>query len=397
MAILRRSLHIVTTTALIFSLAFLHNLSLYRPRRAGPNTGKDEAISTNKLTDLPFNGDYPVPEIDGKPIPLLRSSFTESGRGKQKAAGSKYTQVLVISRLENDNISWIQDELPGIETAVYVANDPTSTLHPPKNKGHEVIIYLTYLIDHYSSLPDTIIFMHAHRWTHHNIELLGHDSAEMVRRLSNDYVAHKGYVNMRCQWSPGCLEWLHPDDTRETLAKQEEVVLSRCWHEMFPLEPIPKALGQGCCAQFAVSKDRVLSIPLSRFVFYRDWILRTPLSDYISGRIWEYLWQFLFTGKGIYCPSEHACHCQGFGICFGSDAKYKEFERLRRIQEAYKVELNVLREERLIREEAEADHSLLSKEVLSAGRYLNLSNRIEALERDIMGIKQRAIGQGRQM
>lgn len=188
------------------------------------------------------------------------------------------------------------------------------------------MIYLTYIIDHYYNLPDIIIFMHAHRWTHHNIELLGHDSAEMVRRLNSDYVAYEGYVNMRCQWYPGCPEWLHPRDTREILAKQEQVVLAKSLYELFPSEPLPEVLGQACCAQFALSKERVLSIPLSRFIFYRDWVLRTPLSDYVSGRIWEYLWQLLFTRNSVHCPSEETCHCQGFGICSGGNTGNKEYK-----------------------------------------------------------------------
>ena len=82
---------------------------------------------------------------------------------------------------------------------------------------------------------------------------------------------------------------------------------------------MPKVLAQPCCAQFAISKGRILSIPLKRFIAYRDWLLRTPLSDYISGRVWEYIWQFVFTGNHTVCPMMHICYCDGYGFCFGGE------------------------------------------------------------------------------
>lgn len=229
--------------------------------------------------------------------------------------GSNFTRTLVTACLDKKEVAWMQEELSNMNLSVYVANDLTSNLHPPKNKGHEVIIYLTYIIDHYTSLPDIVVFMHGHRWARHNNAVLDYDAAKMIKRLSSSYVMKQGYVNMRCDWAPGCPEWLHPSNTQENLTKQEEAVLSKCWSELFPLDPLPPFLAQACCAQFAVSRDRILSIPLSQFIFYRDWMLATPLSDYVSGRIWEYSWHFVFTGKHLYCPAQHLCYCDGFGIC----------------------------------------------------------------------------------
>lgn len=66
-------------------------------------------------------------------------------------------------------------------------------------------------------------------------------------------------------------------------------------------------------------------MPLARYVQYRDWLLRTPLSDYISGRVWEYIWQFVFTGENVVCPKEHVCYCDGFGVCFGGEDEYNDY------------------------------------------------------------------------
>lgn len=317
--------------------------------------------------------------------------------GVPKPPGSAYSRIMVVPRMKEDNVSWIAEELPEMNVAIYVTNDPTAPLHPPKNKGHEVMIYLTYIIDHYSQLPDVVIFMHAHRWTHHNNELLSYDAPQMIRRLSNEHVTREGYVNMRCLWSPGCPDWLHPDNKQETIGKQEEPVLAKCWSELFPLYPLPKSLAQPCCAQFALSEERIRSIPLGRYIFYRDWILRTPLSDYISGRIWEYSWQFLFTGQSILCPSEHVCYCDGFGVCFGGEAEYKAFENLRQMKQDFESEAKDLRQQQRLMGNGVPNSELSTVSLVQAyvpGRLSYLHDQASALDKELTARKKGAIKRG---
>lgn len=389
MYLLRKIVQILAAATLLLLLSLLRRINTENMHHAQILSGIHEQAFLN--TSAWFLDSYNHFNTTGLQPKSVHS--TEFRHGTPKSSNSRYTHVVVVPRLKQDNISWIADELPEINTAIYVVDDSTAPLHPPRNKGHEVMIYMTYVIDHYYDLPDIIVFMHAHRWTHHNIDLLGHDAAEMLRRLSSAYVIRQGYVNMRCRWSPGCPEWLHPSDTHEILAKQEEVVLSQCWHELFPSHPLPRALGQACCAQFAVSKGRVLSIPLSEFIFYRDWMSRTPLSDYVSGRIWEYLWQFVFTGQNIYCPLEHDCYCQAFGLCFESGAEYEEFEQLRRAKQDHELELRSLRESQSITEA----HNIANNSGTDGSnwaRFSYLSKRVELLGMEIKSKKQTAIEHG---
>lgn len=310
--------------------------------------------------------------------------------GSRSNEDSVYSRVVVIPCMKEDEVVWIKQELPEIPKAVYVVNDSTAFMHPPKNKGHEVMVYLTYIIDNYASLPDVSVFMHAHRWAHHNGGLLGNDAVEMISRLSDSHVIRRGYVNLRCEWDPGCPDWLHPIHSQASLGKQEEAVLSRCWRELFPSDPAPPFLSQPCCAQFALSRERILSIPMSRYIFYRDWILTTPLSDYISGRIWEYLWQYMFRGEYVNCPQEHVCYCDGFGICFGGEAQYQHFIELRMEMEKMERELDDLnrqakREKQLIHGTRSTSFSKLQKAYLSdqvqAVKKELLSRKMDALER----------------
>jgi hypothetical protein len=237
--------------------------------------------------------------------------------------------VLVIAKTKKEDVSWIEKEIPEQELAIYVADDPEAPLHPPKNKGHEVMVYLSYIIDNYDNLPDVSIFLHAHQLAWHNEDTFGWNAGDLVRRLSRPRVWREGFVNMRCSWYPGCPDWMHPGETKENVYKQEETLLAKSWSELFPLDEVPAVLAQPCCAQFALSRERIQALPHAQYVWYRNWLFNTKLPDYLSGRIWEYIWQFVFTGSNIYCPKEHVCFCDQFGSCFGGEAEFEEFARLK--------------------------------------------------------------------
>lgn len=247
--------------------------------------------------------------------------------GIPKPRYSKYTKTLVVPRTKKEDTQWAEEELPpeDWQTAVYVVDDPTAPLHPPKNKGHEVMVYLTYIIDHYDNLTDITVFLHAHRIAWHNEEIFDFDAAEMLRRLSPERVTREGYMNLRCSMYPGCPAWMHPGAVTLDSEKKEEVVLARSWGEIFPHLPIPAVLAQPCCAQFALSRERIRAVPRAQYIHYRDWMLRTNLRDSISGRVFEYLWQVVFTGESAVCPAEDACLCDGYGLCLGGQEKIDAF------------------------------------------------------------------------
>ncbi|KAF2461415.1 hypothetical protein BDY21DRAFT_278942 [Lineolata rhizophorae] len=318
--------------------------------------------------------------------------------GTPKPPGSNYSRVLVIPRTKEEDVDWIEQEIPEVPTAIYVVDDPSAPLHPPKNKGHEVMVYLTWIIDNYDDLPDVAIFMHAHRYSWHNDDLLGNDAAEMIRALSPERVVREGYMNVRCHWDPGCPAWMHPGTVEEDINKQEEVLLAKGWSELFPLDPIPSVLAQPCCAQFALSAQRIRAIPRSTYVFYRDWLLRTPLSDYISGRVWEYVWQFVFTGENVYCPETHVCYCDGFGVCFGgrgqSDAWFEKRETMR----GFERELREWHEKEEAIQNAQEEgrlEELSELEVPELGRDKVLEAKVERLRKELDIAKEEAFVRGR--
>ncbi|EMC94853.1 hypothetical protein BAUCODRAFT_149938 [Baudoinia panamericana UAMH 10762] len=307
--------------------------------------------TTRPKVDYPHIGEgvFKEPKIESSsPYPV----------GQTKPPGSNYTRCLVVARLKSESTAWIDEQLDDmlasglLSKAVYTVDDRSAPLHPPRNKGHEVMVYLSYIIDFYDDLADVNIFMHAHRYTWHNNELLNNDASLMVRHLSPERVTRDGYMNLRCHWDPGCPSWLHPGATEKNPEKGEETLVADAWAELFPFDPIPAVLSQPCCAQFAVSKERVLALPKQRYVGLRDWVLRTELSDYMSGRVFEYTWQFLFTAAPLHCPSMSACYCDGYGYCFGSPQAFDYWFEMRYLRESYKQELHIWRERADLIEEA---------------------------------------------
>ncbi|EGE83476.2 hypothetical protein BDDG_06420 [Blastomyces dermatitidis ATCC 18188] len=314
-----------------------------------------------------------------------RGYFSHFSPGVSKPPGSHYSRALIIPRLQKEDVSWISSQVQHVQQFVYVVDDPSATLHPPANKGNEAMVYLTYLIDHYDNLPDIMIFMHSHGNSWHNEEPLDFKAAELINRLSSERVMRDGYMNLRCNWAPGCPDWIHPEKEEADPSKPEEAILAKAWSELFPFAEVPTVLSQACCAQFAVSRERARAIPRSRYVFYRDWILRTELQNYISGRVWEYLWQVVFTGKNVFCPAQHACYCDGFGVCFGGAKGLDEYFDLARQRRAKEWELFKWKE--LSKEIQEAIEKGLSDEEIQKLEKPE-PGRDEVLEREIEDKKQ---------
>jgi hypothetical protein len=245
---------------------------------------------------------------------------------------AEITRRLVVATLADDDNSWIESELSDLlepegplSTALYVVDDANAELHPPENKGHEAIVYLTYLIDHYERLPDVSIFMHGHGGAWHNNDLLNLSSSLMVRHLNLDKVVREGYMNLRCHWQPGCPAWLRPNEVEYDGNKQEQLLFAPAWRDLFPATPVPDVLAQPCCSQFAVSRDRILANARGRYVAMRDWLLGTDLPDADSGRVFEYCWQFLFHNSTTFCPDMRTCYCDGYGVCFETRKDWDDY------------------------------------------------------------------------
>ncbi|KAK3325751.1 hypothetical protein B0H66DRAFT_137127 [Apodospora peruviana] len=301
-------------------------------------TGRNDGDSNSQMDNPSHGGGLLLTTNSNRPI--TNPTFPVFTPGTPKPAGQEYSKALVIAHMKKEEVDWV-DQLPADKKwslYLYATDDlrtPTG-FHTPLNKGREAMAYLSYIVEHYAALPDVTVFMHAHRTSWHD-DQFGLDSVEALKRLNLDRVTRLGYVNIRCYWHPGCPDHIHPADLKYDINKPEQSVFARAWGEIFPLDPMPESLSQPCCAQFALTAERIRALPQSEYVKLRDWMLTTEIEDGISGRIFEYLYhlsltdvllstyRYIWTRTAVLCPDEHDCYCDGYGICFGGRHKYQEF------------------------------------------------------------------------
>ena len=191
--------------------------------------------------------------------------------------------------------------------------------------------YLTYIIDHYYTLPSTIAFLHSHRsgfrqaW---HTDAPFHDNVFAIKNLRVDTVQRYGYVNLRCKRNPGCVR----------VQSKNGHITERVWEQVFrgtstwpdknsshPLRnsqtwavevkdtKMPSHISVACCSQFAVSRMQVLKRPLKDYVNFRQWVIDTELDDAHSGRVMEYLWHIIFSMDAVHYPDEETCYCDVYG------------------------------------------------------------------------------------
>ncbi|KAJ4346565.1 uncharacterized protein N0V89_010496 [Didymosphaeria variabile] len=335
--------------------------------------------STSSLRGDPLDFGIPLRFKDGEPRP----------------AGTNYTWSIVIPKTKNEDLRWLQGEIPEAKLVVYEVDNPNAEYKIPKNKGREAMVYLSYMIDHYDDLPDTTVFMHAHHHAWHNNLLLMQDALGMLKRLNHDRVARLGYMNVRCHHEPGCPDWIHldrPGGDFDFFRKPEEIYWRKSiWEEIHPGAAIPASLSGVCCAQFALSRDRIREVPIERLLHYRKWLLNTGMDDTYSGRVFEYIWHYIFTGHEVYCPAQNTCYCDGYGVCFGGRQKYEEFEEKTNKRNTLFTEFDAIvqkkdkakeegKEEPYITDEEQKEADALNKMILELDQWLE-TKRKEAFER----------------
>ncbi|KNG45707.1 f-box domain containing protein [Stemphylium lycopersici] len=210
-----------------------------------------------------------------------------------KANGSvkpRRTAVVVASQ-SSENATWLNEYFPQWEKNIYRVDDQHAPLTVPLNKGRESMVYLTYIIDNYASLPDNVLFIHPNRYQWHNDDP-DYDGLPMLRHFQLPYLEKEGYVNIRCAWMLGCPSEIKPlaeeGEHREAVHAGGEY--KKAFEHLFPGQQVPDAVGVSCCAQFAATKEKIRERKREDYEKYRKWIMETDLDDAISGRVFEYSW-----------------------------------------------------------------------------------------------------------
>ncbi|KAF3927472.1 hypothetical protein ABW21_db0209044 [Orbilia brochopaga] len=214
---------------------------------------------------------------------------------------SQSSRTVILGKTKSENTSWVKDKLPDWRPIIYSMDEPESTenFHVSVNKGREAMAYLTYLVDYYDDLSDINVFIHAHEegypqaW-HNEFWKEEYSIVTMLQRLKLDNVYENGYVNLRCNGKPGC-EPVKPQPATadpEDPEKSLERGLRKLWEHMYGNISLPEEVGVPCCAQFAVTRERIRQNTRELYIRAREWILWTGEED--PGRPLEYFWHIMF-------------------------------------------------------------------------------------------------------
>jgi hypothetical protein len=182
-------------------------------------------------------------------------------------------------------------------SVIYTVDDTNAPTHTPKNKGREALAYLQYLVDHYDDLPDVVVFLHSHRdgviagW---HIDTMDYSNVDSVRALQKEFVQQAGFVNLRCQLSPGCPSAIQPFRQPPNPESPGEAHYAAAWKQLFPGEPVPREIAAPCCSQFAVSREQILQRPRTDYQRMYDWVMDNDLPDEATSNIMEYSWHIVF-------------------------------------------------------------------------------------------------------
>lgn len=235
------------------------------------------------------------------PPPSLTKTTSQNSPQHQPGTISK---TLVVASTTHEDTTWLSEIPASLNWTInhYRVDAPLSpALSVPSRNGNEAMVYLTYIIDNYDALPDVIFFHHGHeRAWHQKLS-----SADEVASLRAEYVLKAGYASARCL--SGC-ENIVPLEGGEPASSMAELpLLSRKDHLVTVLEnfleparfpelegAVPSKLAAPCCAQFAVSRERVLRRDREWWVKLREWLIDAPLPSMNSGRLMEHLWHVFF-------------------------------------------------------------------------------------------------------
>ncbi|KAG8627997.1 hypothetical protein KVT40_003870 [Elsinoe batatas] len=143
-----------------------------------------------------------------------------------------------------------------------------------------------------------------------------------IASLQIPYVQTHGYANLRCNWELGCpdellpyRDWSLPNafQGKEIEYPEVERQFRSVWWGLFNNTKVPETVAVGCCAQFAVSREKVLKRPREEYEWYLKYMNESVIEDKILGRVFEYLWHIIFGREAVHCPGPFTCYKEVFG------------------------------------------------------------------------------------
>jgi len=223
------------------------------------------------------------------------------------------TKALIMASTTAADLSWLSEVPPEWTQHIYLTDDPEASLTVPINKGNEAMVYLTFIIDNYPSLPDIIFFHHDHYQAWHQ----PFSTPFELSNIRTSWVQESGYVSTRCL--KNCENIIELSNSTVplseiSLADRPEQIASLIRDFLGEKIDIPGKIAAPCCAQFAASKEAVLARPIEFWEGVREWLIDTNLESRKSGRLLEWTWHLWFGKEAEFCPEYDQCMCNVLGL-----------------------------------------------------------------------------------
>ncbi|KAI2792166.1 hypothetical protein POX_b02203 [Penicillium oxalicum] len=209
---------------------------------------------------------------------------------------------LVLASIHTDDLTWLLDYCSESDSIPFVF----STEQPPRQnllepatwRGREAAAYLSYIVRFYDRLPAYSIFVHAFAEQWHN-DLFGPNTINTLRNIRFQAVDAHGYVNLRCQHNPGCPMAVNPNSPSASDLQNNDIraKFAQAYQQLFAVnaDQVPDTIGNVCCGQFAVSRDRIRARPKEDYERILEWMATTELTDNFGvGWVMEKVWHIVF-------------------------------------------------------------------------------------------------------
>lgn len=211
-----------------------------------------------------------------------------------------------MAKTRPDDVNWLlnlHDEMP-FRPYIYTA-DPVpepGCLIPHSRRGRETAPYLSYIIDNYDKLPEYSVFIHSNHVQWHN-DILGPKTAETLKAIRFSHVNASGFINLRCTHIDGCPIGVNPLDPTEADIRNKDTraYFADIYMDLFQVarDQVPRHIGNVCCAQFAVSRSRILERPRSDYERFLHWADTSQEGDFGVGWVFEKVWHIVFGMEAI--------------------------------------------------------------------------------------------------
>jgi hypothetical protein len=211
---------------------------------------------------------------------ILRDYFSPS-------VWDKNTDIIIVSSHYGEDLGWLTElEIPVIvcgkngEKDSLIQSNPTCKT---PNAGFEASSYLKFIYENYDNLPQHIAFIHGH-------ETAWHQRRNIIEEIRGEVWKSKGYYGLN--------NYLYDDHNMGHHLMPYVHAMWPIYFEPYLAIPAPEYVCHDCCAQFIVSRERILTISREAYKSWYDLSINEENEFGMKTKdiaiVFEWIWHVIF-------------------------------------------------------------------------------------------------------